>query len=284
MKRFFIFLFLAVVIPFTAEATRLALMEDSILLKGSGREVKAKVTELRPDHVTAIIPKEGVTSINYSMEDKAGYIDRVSFGSEELSCKIVDMGESTMVLEIPREEIASVRVFFQKEQDKRDIADVPSPSLTESDSDKKHAASGPSSLQELKEKLKKELKEEISTEKKDEEKVAREQATGTVEGRITRGGNPLVGCKVRIVLIAKKGSFLFKSFSHQGDALEYETETDREGRYVFQEVPPGDYKLYWKPPWETSWIRRIKMEPDVFVQAGKTFNPKDIDTSRPTAN
>lgn len=277
--------FLVIVIALlTLGAAPLALLEDSILLKGPGIEIRAKVTDLKPDHVTAIVSKEGVTSINYSMEDKEGYFDRVSFGSGEVSCKIVDMGESTMVLEIPREEIASVRVFFQKEQGGGRPHKVDESPSGSSDS-ATMPSTGPASLEELKEELKRELKEEITTEKKAEEKVAIAQSTGRVEGKITRGGNPLPGCKVKIVLMAKKGGFaFFKSYSTQEDAPEFETETDREGRYVFQEIPAGDYKLYWRPPWENSWIRRMKMEPDVFVQAGKTCNPKDVDTGRPTVN
>ncbi len=275
---------LSFIVLVSVGAAPLALLEDSILLKRSPeREIKAKVTDLKPDHVTAIISKEEVASVNYSMEGKEGYLDRVSFGSEEVSCKIMDMGESTMVLEFPREEVASVRVFFQRERGvgapETDVSSSGKSELT-----KKDTQGGPASLQELKEELKKELKEELTTEKKEEEKAAVAQSTGRVEGRVTRGGNPLPGCKVKIVLMARKGSFLFKSYGSQADAPEFETETDREGRYVFQEVPAGDYKLYWRPPWENSWIRRMKMEPDVFVQAGKTFNPKDVDTGRLTLN
>jgi hypothetical protein len=271
----------------TVAAAPLALLEDAILLKGSEGEVRAKVTELRPDHVTAIVSKEGVTSINYSMEDKEGYLDKVSFGSKEVRCKILDMAESTMVVEIPREEIASVRVFFQKEQGVKGLLDAGESSSMpqETNVGARHAVplQMSSDLQELKEELKRELKEEIDTEKKEEEKVARVQVTGRVEGKITRGGNPLAGCKVKVVLMTKKGSFLFKT-STTDDSLEFETETDRDGRYVFQEIPAGDYKMYWRPPWENSWIRRIKMEPDVFVQAGMTYRAKDIDTGKPTVN
>ncbi|HHT9155813.1 MAG TPA: hypothetical protein ACFYD5_08375, partial [Candidatus Tripitaka sp. YC43] len=99
-------------------AAPLALLEDSVLLKGPGgdvKEIRAKVTELRPDKVTAIISKEDVTSASYSMEDKEGYLDKVSFGPVEIACKVMDMGESTMIVGIPREAIASVRVSFQKE-------------------------------------------------------------------------------------------------------------------------------------------------------------------------
>lgn len=257
------------------------LFEDSILFKGTGKEIRAKVTELMPDHVTAVVSKGDVASVNYCMEDKEGYFDKVSFGSGEVSCKVMDLGVSTMVLEIPREEIASVRVFFQKEQKMGPKADVFTSDV--SDLSKPGASSGTASLQELKDQLKKELKEEMSAEKKEEEKVAVKQSTGRVEGKITRGGNPLPGCKVKIVQMVKRG-FLFKAYSPQDNALEFETETDKEGRYIFQDIPEGDYKLSWRPPWENGWIRKLKMEPDVFVQAGKTCNPKDIDTGRLTVN
>lgn len=273
-------------------AAPLALLEDSILLKGQGpggdvKEIRAKVTELRPDHVTAIISKEEVTSASYSMEDKEGYLDKVSFGSVEIACKVVDMGESTMVVGIPREAIASVRVSFQKEQGTggQPKTDVSSPPKADgSGQSKAEAALGPSSLQELKEELKRELREEMGAEKKQEEKVVISQTTGRVEGRISHGGNPLPGCKVKIVLMVKRGGMLFKNFAPQSDAPEFDTETDRDGKYVFQEIPEGDYKLFWRPPGADSWIRRMKMEPDVLVQAGKTCTPKAVDTGRATVN
>ena len=287
--RFHVPYFLLLITLLTVGAAPLALLEDSILLKGQGpgnevKEVRAKVTELKPDHVTAIISKEEVTSVNYSMEDKEGYLDKVSFGSTEVVCKIMDMGESTMVLGIPREEIASVRVFFQKEQN---VGGQPKAGVSTAgvpDSPRAGASGGPSSLQELKEELKKELKEEMGAEKKQEEKIAVAQSTGRVEGRITHGGNPLPGCKVKIVLMSKRGSLFFKNYGTPSDAPEFETETDMEGKYVFKEIPEGDYKIYWRPPGENSWIRRMKMEPDVLVQAGKIFNPKVVDTGRSTVN
>jgi hypothetical protein len=89
-----------------------ALFEDSIFLKGSSKEVKAKVTELTPGHVTAIISKEEIASIYYSRHSNE-WCDAVSFGPSEVGCKIVALGERTMVLEFPKEEIAS---FFVKER------------------------------------------------------------------------------------------------------------------------------------------------------------------------
>ena len=66
--------------------------------------------------------------------------------------------------------------------------------------------------------------------------------------------------------------------------MENETVTDNEGVYRFANVSPGLYKLYWKPPSETAWVRRFKMEPDVIVVPGKLTNPKDVETMKRTLN
>ena len=54
--------------------------------------------------------------------------------------------------------------------------------------------------------------------------------------------------------------------------------------YRFVNVSPGLYKLYWKPPSETAWVRRFKMDPDVIIEPGKLTNPKDIETLKRTLN
>ena len=288
MRYFLYLLFFGVAIGIgVVWASPPSLLGDSILFKGQGSEMHAKVVELMPDHVTALIStKDKVTSISHSMEEREGYIDKISFGSWEASCKIMtmDMEKGTVMLEIPKKEIVSVTVCFQREQGVSASSNANVSSNSRLDLPKTDSPpDGASSLQKLKEELKKELKEEISTEKKNEERLVIEQNTGRVEGKIIHGGNPLSGCKVKIVLMAKKGMPFFSRYSSK-DALEFDTETDREGRYVFQEIPAGNYKIYWKPPLSDSWIRRMKVEPDVFIQAGKTCYMKDINTARSTVN
>ena len=182
------------------------------------------------------------------MEDRDGYIDDVSFGSWEASCKIktMDMGKGTVMLEIPKREIASVTVWFQREQS----VSIPSNanvSLNRTlDLPKSETPpDGSSSLQKLKEELNKELKEEIGTEKRNEERIVIEQNTGRVEGKITHGEESLPGCKVKIVLMVKKCMLFFSSYSSK-NAPEFET--DRDGRYAFQEIPPAITKFTGSPP------------------------------------
>ncbi|MFQ5862652.1 MAG: hypothetical protein ACE5IC_05960 [Candidatus Brocadiales bacterium] len=246
-----------------------------VFFNGVDRGINAKVLEVRHDCVCIVVSKDEVLSMNYSMGDEEGYPDLISIVNteREIRCKIEEFTDQTLLLTIPREEIASVKVFFQKGlQESKDAPgtaeDIPEPSTQTAQS-----------LKWLKEQiireLKGEVKDEIKEEQKAEEELVKKQNLGRVEGKIMKGGKSLQGCKVKIVLLSRKGAF-FASYSPVEDMQVLETVTDNEGTYLFNDVPPGQYKLYWMPPWEKSWIRRMQMEPDVFVVEGKTTHPKEV--------
>jgi len=127
------------------------------------------------------------------------------------------------------------------------------------------------------------VKEGVGEERKGEKPIARNGNLGSVEGRILRSGAPLSECGVKLQML-EKGGVLAKGYRPVAGAMELETVTDKSGLYHFDDVSPGTYKIYWKPPSETSWVRRFKMEPDVIVEAGKLTNPKDIETLKRTLN
>jgi hypothetical protein len=116
-----------------------------------------------------------------------------------------------------------------------------------------------------------------------EEPVIQDRNLGSVEGKILRSGSPLPECQVKLQML-EKGGLLAKGYRPVPEALEIETVTDNDGVYRFVNVSPGLYKLYWKPPSETTWVRRFKMEPDVIIEPGKLTNPKDIETLKRTLN
>ena len=118
---------------------------------------------------------------------------------------------------------------------------------------------------------------------KKEEPVVQDRNLGSVEGKILRSGSPLPGCQVKLQMLGK-GGLLAKGYRPVAGAVENETVTDNGGVYRFANVSPGLYKLYWKPPSETAWVRRFKMEPDVIVVPGKLTSPKDIETLKRTLN
>lgn len=104
----------------------------------------------------------------------------------------------------------------------------------------------------------------------------REEAGG-VEGVIRWKGRPLSRGRVKIVP-AKVAGLPPESPAKVRVGVEgapgggkdgnFETETDPEGRYRFERVPPGEYLFYWMPNLETGWVRRLREKPDIEVVAG----------------
>ena len=123
----------------------------------------------------------------------------------------------------------------------------------------------------------------VTAESKKEEPVIQDPNLGRVEGKIFNSGKPLPECQVKLQMLEKSG-LLAKGYRPVEGALELETTTSEDGIYQFMNVSPGQYKLHWKPPSETTWIRRFKMEPDVIVEAGKLTKPKEIETMKRTLN
>lgn len=113
--------------------------------------------------------------------------------------------------------------------------------------------------------------------------LVRNEKVGRIEGKVLHGGKPLKDCQIKLQML-EKGGMLMKVYHPIEGAEELETTTDVDGVYRFTNVPPGFYKLYWKPFTEASWVRRFKIEPDVIVELGKVTNPKEIETLKRTLN
>jgi hypothetical protein len=99
---------------------------------------------------------------------------------------------------------------------------------------------------------------------------------GSVEGVIMWRGKPLQNREVKIVLERYTGFSLAalkkwfagdKEDSSQSGVI-LETRSDSQGRYIFHQVPPGYYRLYWMPDADTGWIRRLREKPDIEVVSG----------------
>lgn len=102
--------------------------------------------------------------------------------------------------------------------------------------------------------------------------------TGRAEGHILQNGQGLQGCKVKLVRILKRHS-VFALVSVARDPVEFATVTDDQGKYVFDEIPTGAYKLRWQLPLDTGWIRRLKDRPDAVIAPGQTAVITAVETS-----
>lgn len=99
---------------------------------------------------------------------------------------------------------------------------------------------------------------------------------GRVQDIILCKKKTLVNGSVKIVLARYTGfslATLKKMFSgnreKSSDQIILETKTNTQGQYVFEKVPPGQYRLYWMPDAEMGWVHRMREKPDFEVTSGK---------------
>lgn len=98
------------------------------------------------------------------------------------------------------------------------------------------------------------------------------EGAGGVEGVIRWKDRPL--SRGRVMIVPAKYAGLSPPPPERGgpggveSGDRYETETDADGRYRFERVPPGEYLLYWMPDGETGWVRRLRERPDIDVVPG----------------
>ena len=102
---------------------------------------------------------------------------------------------------------------------------------------------------------------------------------GSAEGLILHKGNGLSGCRVKLVRLAKSDSII-DLFSAYREGAEFESVTDAEGKYRFEKIPVGYYKIKWQLPDEKGWIRRLRDKPDAVIAEGETAVLNSVETSR----
>ncbi len=138
--------------------------------------------------------------------------------------------------------------------------------------------------------LEKEFEEFKSGRVYDQKTIAaevREASSGKVRGKVAWSGNPLADCDVRLSKLPDFSMAGFRPFS--GDASvsgksEFVARTDNHGRYFFNGLPPGSYRIAWRPVGHTEFVRRFKSGPDIKLSAGDVVEYKDIEANVGTIN
>lgn len=278
---------------------------DTLELKGFDEKIDAKVVEFNDEFVTVIIPKGGIGSINIKSELDDKFPDTVFLSANgkenKVVCKIVKITKKpgSITMQIPRRIISAVKMSLHG--DEHEINSNRKDAFTASKEERGYSPVDTETLRkQIKEELKR-VKEELRMEfeesqgKKNEaieEKIIEEltleferkqqineetfeaENYGRVAGRMLFKGKPLQGCQVKIQVLERWGIL-----GGVKKGIHFETITDENGVYNFENVPPGGYKLYWKPPSESSWIRRLQMEPDIYVEYGERYYLPDRETN-----
>jgi len=103
---------------------------------------------------------------------------------------------------------------------------------------------------------------------------------GEIRGRLSHQKRPLVNCEVALIPLSKTWN---KYTARNSRDIAF-VKTDAQGIYRFVDVPPGPYKLKWRPAGQDGWIRRIELRPDVNVRANALTQAKEICVSLRTIN
>ncbi len=103
--------------------------------------------------------------------------------------------------------------------------------------------------------------------------------TGDAEGYILRNGKGLPNCRVKLVELVPAETF-FGVVKAVKERNQFEAVTDEDGKYRFEGLPLGNYKIKWQLPDNTGWVRRLRRKTDVTIEAGKTSTLSSIDAGK----
>lgn len=296
---------------------------DTIYLKDSRASVDLKIKKVTKEYVIATVQKYLVDKINLNPDSNNIFSDVVYFKTNpqnRISCKIMGITNKVYALKLSMHDIDSLEMNNKGEgstnkqnqtqnmiqQPKRDsYGTSPMDELnygstnyqpTNNNGLMRESLDGDESLssapkqnkefsemdaQSFKEEIKRELLEAMNKNEAVKEEAYLKENTGVVRGRLLKKGDPFPNCAVQIISLSHE-RILFMKTLKKGTQLE--TITDEYGFYVFDEVPPGNYKLYWKPDYAKSWIRKMKMEPDMNVLPGRTTTVKDLEINKRVMN
>ncbi len=272
---------------------------DTIKLEGFGEKIDVKILGMNEEYIKVVVPQREIGSIGLKSELDDKFPDSVLINVDgresKVVCKIVTITKKpgSITMKIPREKVTAIQIAVPGSEEDTDSKQRDALAERRSES-----VPPPVDIERLKEQIKEELrleferkqgKEDVAIEEKIQEELRNEfekkektyeaENYGRVVGRMLFKGKPLQGCEVKIQMLEKWGLF-----GKQEEGLRLETVTDEDGRYIFEKVLPGGYKLYWKPPRESDWIRSINMEPDIFTEAGETYFLPDRETDVSTVN
>lgn len=125
--------------------------------------------------------------------------------------------------------------------------------------------------------LKEELRREILAELERRGPVAAPDghATGAIIGFVSRGGKGAADVEIQATKLVE-GNSLLDMFESVKYGARFTCRTDAFGSFKTENVPVGGYEIRWRAPGWKRWLRRLREDPDVIVQVGKTVTMAEI--------
>ena len=226
---------------------------------------KGGLLDMDDKSITIKFKKEEIEFIRFDIEKNSPEPDLIYFKDkkEGIKGKVIEVSESYVVIRFSR-----MNEGFREKEEERPEELRKEPEIE-------------------KEEIKEMIKEEVMTQVKDQiqkamiaEKEKEEPVErGDVTGRMLSSGRPLPNCRVKIAKILQADSF-FGIFKEIKVGVVFEGTTDNDGTYKFLNVPAGKYKILWKPSSEKTWVRRLRLDPDVEVEKDKVNFVKDIEVRK----
>ncbi len=111
------------------------------------------------------------------------------------------------------------------------------------------------------------------------------QVAGSVQGRILWDGGELGNCSVKLVhiptgnMLDALATVFDVGIKPEKRRTQFVGVTNERGIFTFEEIPIGPYKLHWRLRNSRSWVRRLRNQPDVVVEAGILVYCSDVEAN-----
>ena len=230
---------------------------DKLFIKGEDSAIEVTVVKSDLSYVTVTIQKEHITNMEVNRLNNIDFSDMLQLFnlSRAIYCEISEIDNNSVQAKIPMSEIASFNITLHKpEIDQDEIQYVRE--YNKMDNNR--------------------FTEEFKNKNRAQNRAILSNEKGALTGSVLHKEKPLPKCEIKIYRLEPARGLFSRNFKL---AEYFETMTDNEGRYSFNDLRPGPYKLYWKRNIGDEWKRKIELEPDAIVEIGqKTFAPiLDID-------
>lgn len=250
-----------------------SLHSEVVTFTESGCELDLQVEEITADRVTARMNRADIVRLRLGVSAGEPFGDRLlsSRCATEINVQLVTMSQEWVTLVLPRQIIAALDAVGE------------TPVSTEAKIDSPPSRTPPLLRTEV-ERLAQEMadfKAQAAAQERLFEANIEQAVYGSLRGRLLSNGKPYSGAPVKVRrLPTVSGGEADNKTSPQL----FETVTDIQGNFRFEQLPEGPYDIYWIPPQRGYWVRRLTQGPSTVIRAGQVRAVSDINTDMVVVN